>query len=307
MSHQTFIGSGPYCYANSMAMVLQPHAPSTAILEFATSSAFGMQTFANNAFFDPVGWDPLLGMAQALPLLGWESVETISPNETEALQNLKTALDKGPVIVGPVEMGYLKHSPTARGPMGADHYIVATRFADGQVEFHDPAGYPYATLPVADFLKAWKTDSLGYGKSYTMRHDFRKVEDVSDEEAIRRAIPFGREWLAMKHRGDMPPDTRGNKEATEVLAKKIEAKFSPDIKNPLIFFAVQCGARRTADAATCLAKVGYDKAAKIMAGISRKIGHLQYPLVVSDTKQATALLREIGPLYDELEVALNEK
>lgn len=44
-----------------------------------------------------------------------------------------------------------------------------------------------------------------------------------------------------------------------------------------------------------------------MGDISRKIGHLQHPLVVSDTKKATALLREIGPLYDELDVALNEK
>ena len=307
MPHQTFIGSGPNCYASSMAMVLQPHAPSTAILEFATSSAFGMQTFANNAFFDPVGWDPLQGMAQALPLVGWESSETISPNETEALQNLKNALEEGPVIVGPVEMGFLKHSPTASGPIGADHFVVPTRIADGQVEFHDPAGYPYAILPIADFLKAWRTDSLDYGKSYTMRHGFKKVEDVSDEEAIRRAIPFAREWLAVKHKGDMPPDTKGNREATEVLAKKIETQFSPDIKDHLIFFAVQCGARRTADAATCLAKVGYDKAANVMSDISRKIGHLQHPLVVSDTEKAAALLREIGPLYDELEAALNEK
>ena len=43
MRHLPYIGSGPYCYANSFAMMFGEHAPSTAVIEFATGSPFGMQ------------------------------------------------------------------------------------------------------------------------------------------------------------------------------------------------------------------------------------------------------------------------
>ncbi|MNL72142.1 hypothetical protein D3C87_1974030 [compost metagenome] len=43
MMHFAYTGSGPYCYANSFAMMFGTHAPSTAVIEFATGSPFGMQ------------------------------------------------------------------------------------------------------------------------------------------------------------------------------------------------------------------------------------------------------------------------
>lgn len=43
MQHFPYIGSGPYCYANAFAMMFGQHAPSTAVIEFATGSPFGMQ------------------------------------------------------------------------------------------------------------------------------------------------------------------------------------------------------------------------------------------------------------------------
>jgi hypothetical protein len=39
----SYIGSGPYCYATSLAMMLGDAAPSPAELEVLTGSPFGMQ------------------------------------------------------------------------------------------------------------------------------------------------------------------------------------------------------------------------------------------------------------------------
>lgn len=285
-------------------MVLHPNAPSTDIIEFATSSAFGMQAIGKLVFFDPCGWDPLQGIDQALDILGWESTQVIAATEEEAQRNLTSALKSGPVLVGPVEMGLLKHQPSAKGPIGADHYVVALCIADGMVEFHDPAGYPFAMLPVEDFLKSWSTRSLGYGKPYTMRYGFKQRQQVSPDDAIRRAMPYAKEWLAANPRNDVPSEAKANREAAQYLADTIELHLTPDIKAHLVFFAVQVGTRRSADAATCLARLGYGDAAKIMGDIARKIGALQHLLVVGDVKKAAALLRELAPMYAELEIAL---
>lgn len=62
-----YIGNGPYCYANSFAMLLGEAAPSTAVIEVATTGPFGMQLIGGTTvFFDAYGWDPEQGFDQAL-------------------------------------------------------------------------------------------------------------------------------------------------------------------------------------------------------------------------------------------------
>lgn len=69
-----YIGSGPYCYANAFAMLFGMRAPSTAVIEFATGSPFGMQLLGGTLpFFDPYGWNPERGFDAALDALGWTS------------------------------------------------------------------------------------------------------------------------------------------------------------------------------------------------------------------------------------------
>ena len=60
MNHIPYVGNGPYCYTNSFAMMLGKEAPSTAVIEFATSSPFGLHFINDNVvFFDPFGWTPI--------------------------------------------------------------------------------------------------------------------------------------------------------------------------------------------------------------------------------------------------------
>ncbi|KAJ2969404.1 hypothetical protein NQ176_g8683 [Zarea fungicola] len=308
MEHTPYVGSGPYCYANSFAMVLGDKAPSTAVIEFATSSAFGMQVInlpkSPLVFFDPYGWDPLQCFDAAVQAMGWRCTEVIGKDEQDALASLKAGLQSGPVFVGPMEMGLFKHQPIARGAIGADHYVVVLRVDNDMVEMHDPHGHPFATLPVKEFLAAWKADTLGYGKSYTMRTDFKQVEEVTEEEVIRRSIPSAIKHINTTSGGDMPPGSAANDAATQWLISRIEAGLTPGMRNPLIYFAVQVGARRSIDAATCLRRVGYTDAAAAMGEIARTIGSLQYPLTQKDDEAAVSILRKLGPLYETFRVAL---
>ncbi|MFC7593054.1 hypothetical protein ACFQYP_62125 [Nonomuraea antimicrobica] len=146
-----YIGSGPYCYANSLAMMLGPAAPAPGVIETLTGSPFGMQLIGGaEPYFDPYGWDPELGLDAAVELLGWGCERTHGGTPEEALERLRAA--PGPALAGPVDMALL---PYLSGVSG-DHYVVVLAVEDGTVVVHDPHGHPYATLPAAAFLAAWR-------------------------------------------------------------------------------------------------------------------------------------------------------
>jgi hypothetical protein len=181
-----YIGSGPYCYANCMAMILAD-GTDPGLLEVLTGSPFGLQLIGGQALFDPPGWDPGIGIDAALDLLGWTCEHSNSADADTALERLRAAVTAGPVLAGPVEMGLLGHHPGARGPIGADHYLLVLA-ADGDlVCFHDPHGHPYATLPAGAFAAAWRGDSIPYARAeYTMRTRFRRTREVGPLGALAR-------------------------------------------------------------------------------------------------------------------------
>lgn len=75
MTH--YIGSGPYCYANSLAMTLGASAPPPAVIEVLTGSPFGFELLGGTLpLFDPYGWDPDHGLDAAIALLGTRCTRT---------------------------------------------------------------------------------------------------------------------------------------------------------------------------------------------------------------------------------------
>lgn len=309
MKHTPYIGSGPYCYANSLAMMLGKGSPSPAVIEFATGSAFGMEIIGGkHVFFDPYGWDPVRGIDTALGAAGWHSTLEIGEDADDALARLRRALRNGPVFVGPVDMGQLRYHPDSADLSGADHFLVVLGLVDDRVELHDPHGFPYATLPLTDFLQAWKAEGVAYGKPYMLRTDFRRVAAVSEENVIRRSIVTARGWLSMEGHAqhDMPPGSVSNGTAAQQLARMVQTEYTPGLRAHLIHFAIRVGARRLADASACLSRVGYGAAANIMARQARLVGSLQYSLVQDDIAAAVETLGALAGTYEELERALEE-
>ncbi|MBW4718815.1 hypothetical protein [Saccharothrix obliqua] len=291
-------GSGPYCYTNSLIMVLGPGAPEPAVVEVVTGSPFGMQLNGSLPFFDPAGWDPEVGLDDALAAFGW-TADTTSGGDGVA--RLAARLADGPVLVGPVEMGHLRYQPGSTGPIGADHYLVALAVDDDHVTVHDPQGYPYARLPLTDFTTAWRADTVDYGRPFTMRADFVRREHVDPDDAIAATIPRAIAWLSGTR---VPPGVLGNGDAALALAERIGSGCDDSLREHLIHFAVRVGARRLADAAACLRRVGHDAAAAVAGEQARLIGALQYPLVTGDDTTAAHALRALAPTYEELRAAL---
>lgn len=305
MQHFPYIGSGPYCYANAFAMMFGKRAPSTAAIEFATGSPFEMQLVGGFLpFFDPFGWTPEAGFDAALDAMGWTSSVTSGGNAAGAVERLRSELVHGPVWVGPVEMGWLRHQPGMDGPIGADHYVVVIGLANDRVQLHDPQGYPFATLPICDFLTAWQAETIDYGTPFTMRFGFRQVRVVDEDDGIRASLPAAIRWLSMQEPRHLHEGTIGNGEAAEALASLIDAGCGEDLRAHLIHFAIRVGARRLADAATCLSRIDYPDAAHIASEQAALIGALQYPLVAGNDAEAADLLRRLAPTYQRLLEAL---
>jgi hypothetical protein len=299
------VGNGPYCYANSFAMLLGEQAPSTAVIEVATGGPFGMQLIGGTlVFFDAYGWNPEMGFDQALGAIGWTSTVSKDGDADEALARLAATARKGPVWVGPVEMGHLHHQPEMTGPIGADHFVVVLDVNDERVLIHDPHGYPYAEVPIDDFMTAWRAETVSYGDPYTMRTDFVKVADVTDADAIRSIIPTAIKRLSMHTDLEMPPGSLGNGEAAERTAQMIEAGAGDGLREHLIYFAIRVGARRLSDTADCLLLAGYSEAAEIAATQARLVGSMQHPMVTGNFPSAAAAPRELAPTYDRLRAAL---
>lgn len=302
-----YIGSGPYCYANSLAMALGPDAPPPSVIEVLTGSPFGFELLAGRLpLFDPYGWDPDRGLDDAIGQLGWTCRRQGADDDEQALATLRDAVKAGPVLAGPVEFGLLRHLPGMTGPIESDHFVAVLEVDDTLVRFHDPHGCPYATLPIPDFLAAWRADTIGYRTTpYTMRSDFHRVREVTVEAALRTALPGAAAWLRGRDDLPVPTGTIGGTAAVHRLADQVTGGLDEATRGHLANFAIRVGARRLADAATALASLGHDRAAAIATRQARLVGSLQHDIVAEQTTSAAQTLRQLAPTYDQLAAALS--
>jgi len=301
-----YIGSGPYCYSNSLAMILG--GPGPAVIEVLTGSPFGFELLAGRLpLFDPYGWNPDLGLDAAIDLLGWACRRDGAEDGPEAIGKLRAALVHGPALVGPVEIGLLVNHPEFNQPIGSDHFVVALAVDDERVTYHDPHGLPFATLPVPEFLAAWRADTSAYKSTrYTLRSQFRRVRPVSEEEALLACLPRAAAWLAQRDDVEVPPGTIGGGRGIDRLADMVLAGLDPGTHGHLVHFAIRVGARRLADAATALAGLGRTDAAEVAGEQARLVGSLQYELVAGSIERAAETLRTLGPTYERLAGLLKE-
>jgi hypothetical protein len=291
----SYIGSGPYCYANSLAMVLGEAAPPTSAIEVLTGSPFGFHLGCGLPWFDPLGWDPDQGLDAAIGLLGWTCERVSGGSAADAVDRLRGA--GGPVLVGPVEFGLLLHNPGSGTVIESDHFVVVTAVTDGVVHFHDPHGFPHATLPVGEFGAAWESVTFSYpAQPFTMRSGFRRVREVGVLDALRASLPEARRLL--------DPDGESAGAAVERFAGLVRDGLTPHQEGHLAHFAVRVGAHRLADAALWLGRLGLDRAAAVADKQARLVGGLQHPLVRGDRERVIELLTRLAPTYGELAYAM---
>ncbi|MEV4918394.1 hypothetical protein AB0K47_16445 [Streptomyces tirandamycinicus] len=304
-----YTGSGPYCFSNSLGMALGEGAPPSPFLEVLTGSPFGFQLLAEEVpLFDPFGWDPEAGLDAAIDVLGYACERSDGDDAGDALLRLSAAVARGPVLVGPLDMGLLLHQPGSGSATGADHYVVVVAVDGGTVVFHDPHGHPYATLPTAEFLRAWSAEEVAYiERAFVLRTSFVRRREVTVDEALRASLPGAVAWLGVRGDRDVPPGSLPNAQGLERLAQQIEeGELSSEIREMMEKFSVRVGARRLSDAAVALAGSGFPEPARLLRAQARLLGSLQYPLVTGDDAALVTGLRRLAPTYGELHGALAE-
>jgi hypothetical protein len=183
-----------YCLIRSLQMVLanQGDEYPVAWLECVSGEPFGFAYIRGiGELFAVVGYVYHEAGQHLLRTLGYDySFTSAGEDDTAALATLEAALRDGPVAVGMLDMGYLTYAVDHEQARGADHAIVVLARRPDAVVVHDPAGYPAAVLPLADFLEAWKRD-IYTGKPYGLWRIGARREvpgaDVIWERTIARA------------------------------------------------------------------------------------------------------------------------
>ncbi len=188
----TYIGNGSYCYANSASMLVKTIGEdiSPSLIEVLTGVGLGATWYEDEhtIFFSSVVPDE--GVSKALDLLGFTYVEKSADATGPApVEELRNDLAKGPVLLGPLDMGYLTYNPNAQYLAGCDHFVLAYRMDDEQIYLHDPAGFPVVALQLDQLERAWKAERIFdrlFSYHYLTSPD--RILRPTDQELFHKAL-----------------------------------------------------------------------------------------------------------------------
>ena len=249
----TYVGNGPYCYANSASMLLESAGESVEPRLIEVLSGVGLGAFwipeSQTLFLSGWASAPDVGVSRSFGLLGFEVAEDAEldgdPMPVEAL-NLQ--LSEGPVMLGPLDMGELSYQPSVRGANGVDHFVLALHMEDDAVVVHDPAGYPAMPIDVEALDRAWQADLIEYRRgTYRRWHSPARIEDPSPGQIADAAVQsFGRAYR--DSRTVEGPNAVVGPEALEALVSAIRGRELLDRGlERLKRFALPLGVRRALD------------------------------------------------------------
>lgn len=305
-----YMGNSAYCFTHSLHMCLthakMPNVPSVGMLECMTGMPFGatfLQQELPTFFPSPSGTNPDEGLTRALKAVGWTCDVCRFQDRDQAYAALRDALSRGPVLLGPLDMGFLTYDPNHAFKRGADHFVVALRVEGELLQVHDPQSFPFALLPIADFERAWNARGIGYSAAaYTFRSDFRVERIVSEGEMLAQTLDTAREVIGSATRGPVigtgapgpvigsvarGPVVYGGSEAFARVASLLRDDPPDEFIGMLLHFALPLGARRSLDAAGFFEAAGISEAARLSLAKAEGYGRAQFFAVRHDW-QATA-------------------
>ena len=265
----SYIGNSRYCYANSVSMLLatiDEQIPPGQI-EVLTGVGLGAILVEAGAdtllFFNNLASLPDKGINKALAVLGFECAEKWSQNDHGApLAELQADLAVAPVLLGPLDMGYLDYNPHHEDLAGADHYVVAFAMDDKGLYLHDPEGFPYALLAAEQVALAWKAERVfyrrGFYRSWTLP---RRVTSISQAELYEQVRKHVKNVYEETEQYALFDNRVIGSAAIRVLADQATRQaLSQRQKGHLVHFSLPLGARRAHDFAAFFADYDPDLA-----------------------------------------------
>lgn len=302
-----FAGRMSYCLIRSLQMVLahQGQEYPVAWLECVSGEPFGFVYVRGDAeLFAVVGYAYHEAGQHLLRTLGYDySFTSAGENETAALVTLDAALrDDGPVAVGMLDMGYLTYAPDHQHARGADHAIVVLARRPDAVVVHDPAGYPAAVLPLADFLEAWRRD-IYTGKPYGLWRIGAQRESPRADAIWDRTIAHARELYTRVDEQVVPGVmAHYGPQALHLLAGDLRAEPQRSL-GALPYFSWRVSGQRCFDGATFL-RERLPGAAAIRWEQCQLYGEIQQASTGADRSQLPGLLERQADLETAFITAL---
>ena len=300
-----YSGNSAYCYSNSLRMCLEQagmdHLPATGLIECMTGMPFGA-TFLqleNPLFFpNPTPIDPDSGVTSALETLGWECKLWRSNEADAASAKLRGVLSSGPVLLGPLDMGFLSYDPNHQHKRGGDHFVVALKLQGGMVQVHDPQLYPFAILPLDDLIRALYAKDLGYAEqAYTLRFDFQAQRRDTRHAMLDATLQNARELI---HAHPAGPVVYGGPGAFTRVSEMLRQDPMGNFIDLLIHFALPVGARRSTDAAYFLEEVGEAETANLFITRAETFGKAQYYGVQQKWDDVAGLFDDLAQIEAEI-------
>ncbi len=301
MTPPHYIGKSEYCYSNSVAMMLatlgERIEPST--IEVLTGMGIGafLEKGSGFLFFDCS--TPDTGITRALHALGFDFLEIWQEEPAQdPMPGLIEALQEGPVILGPLDLGLLSYNPHTLGESGADHYALAYDADNAFVFLHDPWGFPCAMISHAELREAWRADTIDYKRGYfrAWRRLWR-VENPSKDEIYQRALAgmktvySGEQMLLEK------AEIIAGSQAIRVVARLAhEGMLRDKAREFLIGFSLPLATRRALDYATFL-ELHQGELSDLKYRQARALGICQTYAVARDGQLGT-MLHHVADLED---------
>ncbi len=265
-----YIGNGSYCYANSTAMALSATGKDydPGYIECLTTVGIGAISLGDPkqpmTFFSATL--PNEGISIALTNLGYECEHYRQPKESAdpdlAMTHLRGLLEHGPGIVGPMDIGYLLYHHNHADLYGADHYICVYAIEGDTVRIQDPQWYPYASLSIAEFSKAWQATAIDYvSDSYQMWGNLRQVRLPSADEVYEATEARVRSAVARQQSDKEPGLLEVGPAAIRAIAEQVKDSVPDYLKGQLTYFLLPLGAKRCTDYANFYAPYDAERAA----------------------------------------------
>jgi hypothetical protein len=293
-------GSVPYCYANSVAMLLSANGERVypGLVEVLTGVGLGaVQAPDGRTYLSTTPQQVPAGVDRALELLGFEATAAAGPEDADVLELLGAELATGPVMLGPLDMGHLSYIPWHRALAGSDHYLVAYAVDDQRAHLRDPAGFPATALGREDLARAWRAERIGApGGPFRRWLRPRRVARPTGRQLYDDALASFRAAYR-----DLPPGgavIRG-------LAKHLRPGRVPQGERGfLTAFTFPLGARRALDYAAFFAGGGDDRLAAAKQGQARLLGECLLAANGDHWPRVADALDALADLEEELDHAV---
>lgn len=300
-----YIGNGAYCYSNSVSMMLKHIGEDISPSLIEVLSGVGVGAFWSNKtkliFFSNLATSPDKGINNAFKQLGFQFKESVQDNsENPPMDELKKCLKHSLVVIGPIDIAYLKTKGVSEEP-GGDHYVVVYKITDNEVWIHDPQKYPALAIPTGEFKQVWKAENIEYRNGYYHYWTLpKRIRDFSSLETYKNVIALCKKVYrdSRNHSDDISID----EQAIESCANFI--KNGPKhLKGHLLNFCFPLGAGRALDYGRFFNHHN-QKLSKIKENQAVIFSRCQITGMDNDWQKVSSLLKELAELEKEFKDVL---